>query len=469
MRILLTGATGYIGRRLGQRLVEEELQLRLFVRDPRKVQESIRPRVEIAHGSTFDTDSLRKAMGGVDVAYYLIHSMGAGEDFEKLDRISAHNFLEACIQAGVKRIVYLGGLGQEDATSRHLQSRMEVGEILSSRKEKIETIWFRASVIIGSGSASFEIIRNLVQKLPIMTPPRWVRTLTQPIAVDDVLDYLVAAKDRKVEGNLIVDIGSEIMTFQDMLKRTAEIMGLSRIVIPIPVLTPVLSSYWLGLITPVPMRVASKLIEGLKSETCVQNDNAKMYFPQIKPVSYETAVRRALKEIEEDQILSRWCDSSAGEVCDTLHEDIAKAVFVERRESDLVDMTPDEAYRRIVGLGGKKGWLRFTVLWRIWGAVDTLLGGYGLSRGRRDPNELRIGDSVDFWKVADLVEGKRLLLVSQIEFPGTAWLDFTIEDDKVIQTSYFYPNGVLGRVHWFLTHLLHMLVLDSLAKAIVES
>jgi hypothetical protein len=188
----------------------------------------------------------------------------------------------------------------------------------------------------------------------------------------------------------------------------------------------------------------------------------------VKPVSYVVAVIKAIGEIEENQILSRWCDSGAGEVTDTLHEDIATAVFVEKRESELGEMKPDEAYDRIVRLGGQQGWLRFNVLWRMWGVVDKLRGGYGLSRGRRDPDELRIGDTVDFWKVVDLVEGKRLLLVSQIRFPGTAWLDFTIEEDRVIQTSYFYPNGILGRVHWLATRPLHVLVLDSLAEAIVK-
>lgn len=465
----MTGATGYIGRRLSQRLVEEDLDLRLFVRDPRKVRESVMPKVDIVEGSTFDVESLRRAVEGVDVAYYLIHSVGASEDFERLDRLSAQNFLDACVDAGVKRIVYLGGLGKEDTASKHLRSRLEVGEILSSKPEKVQTIWFRASVIIGSGSASFEIIRHLVQKIPVLIAPRWVRTLTQPIAIDDVLDYLVSARNLDVEGNLVVDIGSGVMSFQDMIERASEIMELNRIVIPIPILSPKLSSYWLALITPVPVRVASRLVEGLKSETLVQNDNAHRFFPEVKPVSYVVAVIKAIGEIEENQILSRWCDSGAGEVSDTLHEDIATAVFVEKRESELGEMKPDEAYDRIVRLGGQQGWLRFNVLWRMWGVVDKLRGGYGLSRGRRDPDELRIGDTMDFWKVVDLVEGKRLLLVSQIRFPGTAWLDFTIEEDKVIQTSYFYPNGVLGRLHWYLTHLPHVLVLDSLAKAVVEN
>lgn len=279
---------------------EEDLQLKLFVRNAKKVQESIRTRAEIAEGSTFDVDSLSRAVKGVDVAYYLIHSMEAGKDFDKLDRLSAQNFLNACVEAGVKRIVYLGGLGMKETASKHLLSRIEVGEILSSRPDVVQTVWFRAGIIIGSGSASFEIIRNLVQKLPVMTPPKWVRTLTQPISVDDVLDYLIAGKDLRVDGNLVVDIGSERMSFQDMLERAAEVMGLRRVLIPIPLPTTTLSSYWFVLLTPVPIRVASALIDGLKSETLVQNDNAERFFPHIKPASYEDSVRRAIRDIEEE-------------------------------------------------------------------------------------------------------------------------------------------------------------------------
>jgi uncharacterized protein YbjT (DUF2867 family) len=211
--------------------------------------------------------------------------VGAGEDFEKLDRLSAQNFLDVCVDAGVRRIVYLGGLGEEESPSKHLRSRWEVGKILSSRPEKIQAIWFRAAVIIGSGSASFEIIRHLVQKLPVLIPPRWVRTLTQPIAIDDVLDYLASARSLDADGDLVVDVGSDVMSFQDMIERTSEIMELDRLVIPIPVLSPKLSSYWIALITPVPVRIATRLIEGLRSETLVQNDNAQRYFPEVKPVS----------------------------------------------------------------------------------------------------------------------------------------------------------------------------------------
>ena len=304
MKVLLTGATGYIGRRLKKRLLEDEaLQVRLFVRNERKLRNKYKERVEIFEGSTFDSESLRKALEGIEIAYYLIHSMGTKGDFKELDRLSAENFLTACIDANVQRIIYLGGLGRKDTASEHLLSRIETGEILSSRPETIQTIWFRAGIIIGSGSASFEIIHHLVRKLPLMTTPKWVHTKTQPIGISDVLEYLFQAKDLDTKKNVVVDIGSDQMSFKDMLIRASKVMGLKRLLIPVPLLTPRLSSYWLILITPISFRIAKALVDGLKSETIIQNDNAKRYFPHISPLSYEDAIKNALREIEKKQII----------------------------------------------------------------------------------------------------------------------------------------------------------------------
>ncbi|MGD2294727.1 MAG: NAD(P)H-binding protein [Candidatus Aminicenantes bacterium] len=306
MKILLTGATGYIGRRLKERLLKDKnLQIRLFVRDERKFLDKHRDRVEIFEGSTFDKESLREALEDIDVTYYLIHSMGTKGDFRDLDHLSAKNFLDACIDANVQRIIYLGGLGKKDTASKHLLSRIETGEILSSRPESIQTIWFRAGIIIGSGSASFEIIRHLVHKLPVMTTPRWVHTRTQPIGISDVLEYLMQAKDLDTNKNLVVDIGSDQMSFKDMLIRASKVMGLRRLLISVPFLTPRLSSYWLILITPVSFRIAKALVEGLKSETVIQNDHAKTYFPQISPLSYEDAIKIALQEIGKKRLVNR--------------------------------------------------------------------------------------------------------------------------------------------------------------------
>jgi uncharacterized protein YbjT (DUF2867 family) len=295
MNILLTGATGYIGGQLLETLKEDpSAGLRLLVRDRKKVEGGTLPGVEIAEGTTFDKDSLHRALRGIDVAYYLIHSMGSGSDFERLDRLSAWNFLEVSIQEGIKRIIYLGGLGNPATASRHLLSRLETGEILSSRPESIQTIWFRAGVIIGAGSASFEIIRHLVHRLPVMITPRWVRTFTQPIGVRDVIHYLASAKSVAVGGNLVVDIGAERMTFRDMLLKTASVMERRLFLVPVPLLSPRLSSLWLILFTPVPFPIARALVDGLRSETVITNANAKRFFPHIRPRPFEKAVESAL-------------------------------------------------------------------------------------------------------------------------------------------------------------------------------
>jgi uncharacterized protein YbjT (DUF2867 family) len=470
MNILLTGATGYIGRRLKEKLLRDNnVRLRLFVRNANKVRDKFRDRVEIAEGNTLEKESLREALKGIDTAYYLVHSMGAKADFEKLDRLSAQNFLEACLENKVKRIIYLGGLGQKETASKHLRSRLETGEILSSRPERIQTLWFRAGVIIGSGSASFEIIRHLVQKLPLLITPKWVRTQTQPIAVDDVLEYLSQAKGLTAQESLTIDIGAQRMSFKQMLLGAADAMGLKRRLIPLPVLTPWLSSYWLMLMTPVPFPVAGALIHGLKSETVVQNENARKYFPRIHPRSYQEAFARALEEIVQKQVLSRWCDSSAKEKCDIMGRDrIESAVFREKLQYGFNDIPAEKVFSSLKSIGGENGWFRFEWLWRLRGLMDQIVGGPGLSRGRRDPHELRIGDGLDFWKVVDLVPNKRLLLVNQMKAPGTAWLEFTIEGNTLTETAHFYPKGIWGRLYWYLTNPLHKLVFPNIAKGIIK-
>lgn len=470
-KILITGATGYIGRRLKERLLADpDLALRLLVRNAGKVRAAVRDRVEIVEGDTFDREKLTRALTGIDCAYYLIHSMGAqGGDFEKLDRISAENFRDAAITAGVKRIIYLGGLGVRATASKHLLSRIETGELLSARPDAIQTIWIRAGVIIGSGSASFEIIRNLTQKLPFMITPRWVRTRTQPIAVDDVLSYLVGGLTLPPGNNLVIDIGCGEMSFAGMLKEAAAEMGLKRLIIPVPLLTPRLSSSWLTLFTPVPFKMAAALVEGLKSETVLQNDHAARFFPTITPLSYREAVRLAIRDIEQRQVLSRWCDSSAGEACDIKdQDDMATAVLRDQRVCDFGAIPPERIFRAVCSIGGERGWFSYHLLWIARGFIDKLVGGYGLNRGRRDPEELRIGDALDFWKVADLKPNKRLLLLAQMKVPGRAWLEFDIQGHHLIQTAHFYPKGVGGRLYWYAVLPLHAFVFADLINKIVH-
>ncbi|HLC15024.1 MAG TPA: NAD(P)H-binding protein, partial [Thermodesulfovibrionia bacterium] len=293
MNILLTGATGYIGRRLEERLPDDpDVRLRLFVRNKNKVREHVRPKAEIVEGHTFDNELLGKAVQDIDTAYYLIHSMRSA-DFQQLERISAERFLQACVKAGVKRIVYLSGLGRREKAGRHLLSRISTGEILSSQPEKIQTIRFRAGAIIGAGSGTFEILYHLVKRLPVMVTPKWVRLKTQPVAVSDVLKYLVMAKDVSCQENsLVVDIGAETMTVEQMLLQIAEVLGLKRRIIPLPAWIAEISAYWLLLFTPTPYTVAREFIETLKAEPVCQNNNAERYFPEIRLLTFKDAVKQ---------------------------------------------------------------------------------------------------------------------------------------------------------------------------------
>ncbi|WP_419764467.1 MAG: SDR family oxidoreductase [Arcobacter sp.] len=468
MKVLLTGSTGYIGRRLKHRLFQDEnIDLRLLVRDKKSISSKIIEKVDVHEGDTFHVESLKKALKDVDTAFYLIHSLNR-KDYKDLDKISAQNFLDSAISCGVKRVIYLGGLGvKNEHTSEHLLSRLETGEILSS-SDKIQTIWIRAGVIIGSGSTSFEIIRNLTEKLPIMTTPKWVNTKAQPIAVDDVLSYLYSSIYLEEKENITVDIGSEQLTYKQMMEKTALALGLKRYIIPLPFLSITLSSYWLNLFTPVPYGVAKALIEGLKSEVVIQNENAKRYFPNIKPISYIDSVKKAIREIQENQVLSRWSDRY-GKAWDKNHtKELADAVFVDRRVEDISEYSQEKIYKSFICIGGDLGWFDYDFLWRIRGVIDKIIGGVGLKRGRRDQFNLRVGDSLDFWKVIDVQENKRLLLYAQMKLPGTAWLEFKIDGNKLIQSAYFYPKGLWGRVYWYMLVPVHYFVFNNMIKSIIK-
>ncbi len=470
--VLITGATGYVGRRLTHRLLAAgDCRVRLLVRNRQKVQTIVAGQVDIHEGDTFRPDVLDQALSGVDTAFYLIHSMGEGRDYRELDRQSAENFRQACIRQQVRRIVYLGGLGVKKSASRHLLSRIETGEVLSAEPHRIQTIWIRAGTIIGSGSASFEIIRNLCQKLPLMIAPRWVRTRTQPIGIEDVLSYLQQSIWLQEKGDVIVDIGAETMSFELMLRQASEIMSLPRPLLPVPLLTPRLSSYWLILFTPIPFRLAAALVEGLKSETLLQNDNAARLFPEIRPKSFKEAVTAAIRELEQNQVISRWCDSSGRQACDIKDfDDPAGAIF---RDVRIVPYRHGERQQDVFAaacaVGGEGGWFRYNYLWRLRGLLDKLAGGYGLNRGRRLARELRIGDALDFWKVADIREGKRLLLFAQMKLPGKAWLEFDIQPQQLVQTAHFLPHGLLGRLYWYIVLPFHHFVFPDLAETIVRS
>jgi uncharacterized protein YbjT (DUF2867 family) len=468
MNVLLTGSTGYIGRRLKQRLLNDEnINLKLLVRNKKSISDTIKDRIEIIEGDTFNKESLKLALKDVHTAYYLIHSL-SNENYKDLDKISAQNFLDIAQECNVKRVIYLGGLGvKNDSTSTHLLSRIETGEILSS-SNSVQTIWLRAGVIIGSGSASFEIIRNLTEKLPIMTTPRWVDTKAQPIAVEDVLEYLHSSLYLQESKNLMIDIGSEQLSYKEMMEKTAKALDLKRMLIPLPFMSINISSYWLNLFTPVPFSIAKALIEGLKSEVVIQNDNAKKYFPNIKPISYESAVKNAIKEIEENQVISRWNDKGDGVWDKTNQSDISKAIFIDRKEEDISNIESSKIYQSFISIGGENGWFDFDFLWELRGIIDKLIGGVGLKRGRRSQCDLRIGDCLDFWKVVDLKKNERLLLYAQMKLPGTAWLEFKIIDNKLIQSAYFYPKGIFGRLYWYVLVPMHYFIFKNMIKSIIK-
>ena len=468
MKVLLTGSTGYIGRRLKQKLLDDEsVDLKLLVRNKKTISPTILDKVEVIEGDTFNKEALKEALKDVEIAYYLIHSL-SNENYKDLDKISAQNFLDVAEECGVKRIIYLGGLGvKNEDTSEHLLSRIETGEILSSNKS-VQTIWLRAGVIIGSGSASFEIIRNLTEKLPVMTTPKWVDTKAQPIAVNDVLSYLHDSLYLEVRENLIVDIGSAQLSYKEMMEKTALALGLKRFLIPVPFMSINISSYWLNLFTPVPFTIAKALIEGLKSEVVIQNQNARKYFPKLVPMSYEDAVKSAIKEIEENQVISRWNDKGDGVWEKIGQKEISKAIFIDRKEEDISNIEPSKVYQSFIGIGGKNGWFDFDFLWELRGIIDKLIGGVGLKRGRRSQCDLRISDCLDFWKVVDLKENERLLLYAQMKLPGNAWLEFKIQENKLIQSAYFYPKGVLGRLYWYVLIPLHYFVFNNMIKSIVK-
>jgi uncharacterized protein YbjT (DUF2867 family) len=471
MNVLLTGSTGYIGRRLKHSLLnsDEKINLRLLVTDIRQVDENTASKVEIIEGNTFNPDALKESLRGIDTAYYLIHSMRSKDgDFADLDRVSAQNFIDECARAGVKRVIYLGGLGEKNSISRHLASRQETGEILSSHPDKVETIWFRAAVIIGAGGASYEIIKNLVQKLPVMLAPSWVRTYTQPAAVDDVIKYLTLSLKIKFNGNTVIDIGGEKLTFLDMMKIASDFYTLKRFIIPVPFFSPKLSSYWLIFFTPVPFRLASALVAGLKVESVVTNQNAGKYFPEIKPLSYFESLERASAE-EEDEIISHWSDgSSAWFHSGKKTEESGSATHTASYKKDISDLSRMKVWESVISIGGDRGWLSMNYLWQVRGIIDKFSGGPGINRGRRNSDDLRIGDSIDFWTVIDLIYGKRLLLAAQMNLPGKAWLEFVLNETELIISAHFIPRGLYGRFYWYILIPFHAVIFKGMLHRIIK-
>jgi len=466
-RILLTGATGYVGGRLLAALERRGETIRCLARRPEYLGARVAAETEVVAGDVSDPDSLPGAFAGVDVAYYLVHSMSQAGGFAERDRIAARHFAEAAAAGGVRRIVYLGGLGHGPDLSPHLASRQETGESL--RSGRVPVIELRSGIVIGSGSTSFELIRSLVDRLPVMTTPRWVRTPTQPIAVEDVIDYLLAALDLDADESRIYEIGGrDVVSYGDLMREYARQRGLRRAIVPVPVLTPGLSSLWLGLVTPVYARVGRALIDGLRNSTVVVDDRALRDFP-VQPRGMREAIARALANEDEEFAATRWSDALSSTRPGWGGTRFGNRL-VDSRE--LTVATPARAaFAPIRRLGGRNGWYHASWLWVIRGWLDLLAGGAGLRRGRRDPEQLRPGDTLDWWRVEAIEPDRLLRLAAEMRVPGRAWLQYEVEPlaeggSVIRQTALFDPVGLFGLVYWYSLWPLHGYVFSGLLHEI---
>ncbi len=468
--VLLTGATGYVGGRLLAMLEDRGQSVRCLARTPEFLRPRVGPQTEVVQGDVMDPESIVRAARGAEVAFYLVHSMGASGDFEQQDREAAENFGRACVEAGVRRIVYLGGLGRGADLSPHLRSRHETGEVL--RASGVQVIELRASIVIGSGSLSFEMVRSLVHKLPVMVTPRWVRSLAQPIAIEDLLDYLVAAQALVMDGNQVFEIGgADRVSYAQIMEEFARQRGLRRLMIPVPVLSPTLSSRWLGLVTPLYARVGRKLLDSVRNDTVVEDPRALEVFP-IRPRGIRDAIARALALEDRAIAQTRWSDalSSKGAV-KTWGGVKFQSRIVDSREA-RVSVAPSVAFAPIRRIGGSNGWYYGTWLWRLRGFLDLLVGGVGTRRGRRDPETVVPGDALDFWRVEAFVPNQCLRLAAEMKVPGRAWLQLEVEADGegsvIRQTAIFDPVGVIGLAYWYLLYPLHRLVFGGMLAGIVS-
>jgi len=467
--ILVAGASGYVGSRLVPRLLDRGYTVRCLARNPEALKGRGWQRAEVVFGNTLEPDSLLHAMNGMNAAFYLIHAMGGSADFRSIDQQSARNFAQAAKKIGLKRIIYLGGLSSDtEALSEHLRSRQEVGEILA--KSGIPVTELRASIIIGSGSASFAIIRDLARKLPVMITPRWVQSKCQPIAIRDVLHYLTGALEHPETGGKIFDIGGlEILTYRQMIEQVAEIMRRKIIIVDVPVLTPRLSAYWLNIVTSVPMGIAFPLVEGLRNDTICRDQRIDKLIV-FEKTPFRAAVQDALEKEGQKNIESSWTGASSGKSVPYPGEGekLLSDNQVIRCRCSCV-----EIFNRIQRIGGENGWYYANWAWRVRGIIDRLIGGVGMRRGRRHPSDLRVGDALDFWRVEQFTPGVMLRLRAEMKVPGTAWLEFRVQENSdntclFRQTALFKPSGWFGYVYWYMMAPAHFLIFRNMARHIVN-
>lgn len=472
--ILITGGTGYVGGRLIPLLLSRsgEFNLRLMARRPQYLRARVGENAAIVQGDVTKPATLTAALDGIDTAYYLIHSMGSGQDFEAEDRIAARNFAQAAKEKGVSRIIYLGGLGEHDEhLSKHLRSRHEVGTVL--KESGAEVIEFRASIIIGSGSLSFELIRALVRKLPVMICPRWVSTAAQPIAIEDVLAYLSGALDLECEESRVYEIGGpDKVSYGDIMREYARQRGLKRLMISVPFLSARLSSLWLGLVTPVYATIGRKLVESLKNPTIVKDSSALEAFA-LHPMSLEAAIGRALSNEDQEFALTRWQDAVSSSQAPRRYGGEQFGNRLVDCRATCINLPAEKAFAPIQRIGGKTGWYYGNLLWRIRGFMDLLVGGPGLRRGRRHPVELKIGDTLDCWRVEQIEPPKMLRLQAEMRLPGRAWLEFVVTGQgdgcEITQTAMFDPVGLFGLCYWYSIWPLHQFIFAGMLRRIAEA
>ena len=475
MRVLITGATGYIGGRLVPLLLEAGHEVRCLARDPEKLRrDPWRDRIDVVQGDVLDPDSLTDALEGCEVAYYLVHSMDGDARFAERDRTGAEHFRRAADQAGVRRIVYLGGMGAGDDLSEHLSSRHEVGHVLADGATPVTEL--RAAVIIGSGSASFEMLRYLTEVLPVMVTPRWVRTRCQPIAISDVLGILVEVGDDDGPDDHVYEIGGpDVLAYEDMMRLYAEEAGLPRrVIVPVPVLSPTLSSHWVGLVTPVPNGIARPLVDSLRNEVVVRDQTFLRRHPR-QLLSYREAVRRALSRSQELAVPTRWSDAaSSPALASPSDPDWAGGTLNTDRRSVATSARARDVFWAFSRIGGANGYYGFDWAWRLRGVIDSLVGGVGLRRGRRHPENLHKGEALDFWRVADVEPDRLLLLFAEMRLPGDAWLEFRCEEDGngttvLNQTAFFRPRGLFGRLYWLSLVPFHAVIFRLMSERIVAA
>jgi uncharacterized protein YbjT (DUF2867 family) len=486
-RILVTGATGYVGGRLIPQLLEAGHQVRVFARNPDRLRDY--PwfnDIEIVEGDARDKKAVEESVTNIEVVYFLLHSIILGKELSKTEDLIANNFANSGKKMGVKRFIYLGGMvSNEDAKhSKHLSSRLNVGKVL--RDSGVSTIELRAAVIIGSGSASFEMLRYLTERLPVMITPRWLNSKVQPIAIRDVLNYLVGSAEIEESINDHFDIaGPDILSYREMMQKYANVAGLrKRAIISLPFLTPRFSSHWINLVTPVPKSIAKPLVSSLTSEVIAKDHSIDDLFPDLRNhlLPFGTAVSLALERVRDDEVLTRWSSALNNE------EDIhplpsdpsitdptwSGGTLYEENHTSSIEIDSEKLWKVIESIGGKNGWYSFPMAWQVRGFVDRLFGGVGMRRGRRDPNKLRVGETLDFWRVEEKVNGSRLRLKAEMKVPGQAWLDLTIEKSSTSDNSLaklklratFRPKGLAGHIYWWSIKPFHGIVFGSMIRNI---